>query len=104
MPTPDEIRAIVKEEIQNAFQDTIREECRAYLAVLKDTLMASLIGFMNEERRILEEKYGSGRVQEVYGEQNEGLADRDPDLEYPEDKQTFTNEYEATMENTRIMG
>jgi len=93
--THEDLRKIVKEEIQNAFQEEIREECRKYLAILKDTLMVSLIGYMSEERRKLEEKYGSGRVQEAYGELPEGTNDeRDPDLEYPED---------AELENTRVM-
>jgi len=90
--TREELKKIVKEELRTAFQEEIREECKAYLAILKDTLMVSLIGHMNEERRKLEEKYGSGRVQEAYGELPEGTNERDPDSPYPED-----------MVNTRIM-
>ena len=94
--TVEDVRKIVREELKEEFEGIIREECQKYLSVLKDTLMVSLIGFMNEERRQLEEKYGSGRVQEAYGEQPEGTNDeneRDPDLEYPEDEE---------LKNTRV--
>lgn len=96
--TVEDVRKIVKEELKEEFEGIIREECRAYLAILKDTLMVSLIGHMNEERRKLEEKYGSGAVQEAYGELPEDTnpvpEERDPDLEYPEDEE---------LQNTRVM-
>jgi len=60
----------VREELEKLdMKEIIKKECQDYLAVLKDTLIMSLIGQMNEERRKLEQKYGSGHVQEAYGEQ-----------------------------------
>lgn len=59
------VREIVKDE----YGEQIAEAVKNTLAEMKDLLMLQLVGFMSEERRILEEKYGSGQVQEVFGEQ-----------------------------------
>jgi len=90
----------VREELEKInIEEIIKKECQRYLAVLKDTLIMSLIGHMNEERRILEEKYGSGRVQEAYGEQKVQEVEVDEiNVDIEEEKE---EEKEEECKNTR---
>jgi len=88
------------EKIEEMFGRKILEKCEEVLNTLKETLMLSLIGHMNEEKRKWEEKWGSGRIQEAYGTEPgfivktceredtaEVKEERDPDLVYGDEEE-----------------
>lgn len=90
-----EVDKQLTEKFNDILGNTILVKCDEVLSRLSETLMLSLIGHMNEEKRKWEEKWGTGRIQEAYGIDGgitikkcppEETFLRDPDLIYGDEK------------------
>ena len=89
MEIKKEVDKQLTEKFNEILGDTILDKCEEVLTRLRETLMLSLIGHLNEEKRKWEEKWGSGRIQEAYGIDGGVIInpcpEKDPDLIYEDD-------------------